>query len=41
MPSAAKIEPQHGKSKAAQGLHGIEDNFVVHRAAEKRVRMAH
>jgi len=36
---AAKIEPQHGKSKPVQRLHRVKDRFGVHCPAEQRVRM--
>src|SRR6266496_3674969 len=38
---SAKIEPKHRESKTVQRLHGMEHNFIVQRAAEHRMRMAH
>ena len=38
---AAKIEAQHRPSKSMQRLGRMENNFVVQRAAEERVGMAH
>ena len=38
---AAEVEAQHGKAERVQGLHGVEDDFVVHGSAVERVRMAH
>ena len=37
---AAKVEAQHGKTKAVQRLHGMEDDFIVQRPAKQRMRMA-
>lgn len=37
---AAEVETQHGETKTVQGLHGVEDNFVVQRSAEQGMRMA-
>ena len=37
--SASKIETQHRKSKRVQRLHRMIDNFVVHGAAIKPMRM--
>ena len=37
---AAKVEAEHGKSKAVQRLHGVEDDFVVQRSSIERMRMA-
>ena len=31
---AAKIEPQHGKTEAAQRFHGVVHHLVVHGAAK-------
>jgi hypothetical protein len=39
-PGAAKVEAKNGKSEAVQGFHGMEDDFVVERAAEERMGMA-
>ena len=36
---AAKVEAQHGETKTVQRFHGVEDDFVVQRSAEQRVRM--
>ena len=38
--SATKVEAQHRKSERIERLHGMEDDLVMHRPAEKRVRMA-
>src|SRR5208283_1444032 len=35
-----EVESQHGKAKAVQHLHGVEDDLVVQRSAKQRVRMA-
>src|SRR5689334_10361728 len=40
-PRAAKIESQYGNSMLVQNLRHLEDDFVVHGAAEERMRMAH
>ena len=37
---AAEVEAQHGKSERVQGLHGVEDDFVVHGPTAQRMRMA-
>ena len=37
---AAKIESQNGKSKSIKRFGGLIDDLVVHRAAEKRMRVA-
>ena len=37
---AAKVEAQHRKAEAVQHLHRVEDDLVVHGAAEERMRMA-
>jgi len=37
---AAEVEAQDGESEAVQGLHGVEDDFVVQGSAENRMRMA-
>ena len=39
-PDPAKVEPQYRKSEAMQGFSGLVDDFVVHGAAEKRMRVA-
>lgn len=36
---APKVEAQHRKAKVAYCLHGMKDNFVMHGAAKKRMRM--
>jgi len=36
---APKIEPQHGKAKTIQHLHGVINDFVVHRPAKQRMRV--
>jgi hypothetical protein len=36
----SKIEAQDRKSEAIQRLHGMEDDFVVHRPAINRMRVA-
>lgn len=38
--SSAEVEAQHGKSETAQSLHRVEDDFVVQRSSEQRMRMA-
>ena len=37
---ATEVEAQHRKSERIQGLHGMEDNFVVHGSTPQRVRVA-
>ena len=37
---AAEIKAQHGESEVVERLHGVEDDFVVQRAAKQRMRMA-
>ena len=37
---AAEIETEHGESEAVQSFHGVEDDFVVQRAAEHGMGMA-
>ena len=37
---SAEVEAQHGKAEAVQRLHGVEDDLVVQRPAEQRMRMA-
>jgi hypothetical protein len=37
---SAKVEAQHGKSKAVQCLHRVKYDLIVKRSAEKRMRMA-
>ena len=37
---AAKIESQHGDAEGIERLRRLIDDFVVHGAAEKRVRVA-
>jgi len=37
---AAKVEPQHGKTKTVQRLHSVEHDLVMQRPAEQRMRMA-
>ena len=38
-PGAAEVEAQHGKAEAVERFHGVEDDLVVHGAAEERMRM--
>ena len=40
-PGTAKIESQHGNTKRIQRFCRLIDDFVVHRTAEKRMRMAY
>ena len=37
----SKIETQNGYSKAMQCFRSLVNNFIVHRAAKQRMRMAH
>lgn len=37
---AAEVEAEHGESEAVERLHGVEDDFIVQRAAEERMGMA-
>ena len=37
--NAAEIEAQHGKAKTIQHLHGVINDFVVHRPAKQRMRV--
>lgn len=37
---ATEVEAQYRKAEGVQGLHGVEDDLVVHGAAEERVRVA-
>src|SRR5580700_1044145 len=37
---AAEIESQYGKAARVQRLRGLKHDFIVHRAAEERMRMA-
>jgi hypothetical protein len=39
-PSASKIESQHRQAQSIQRFRRLINHLVVHRAAEKRVRMA-
>src|SRR5712692_1280008 len=39
-PRAAKIESQHGEAEGSERFRRLIDHFVVHRAAEKRMRVA-
>ena len=36
---SAKVEAQHGKSKAVQRFHGVKDDFVMQSSAKQRMRM--
>ena len=36
---AAEVEAEHGESEAVEGLHGVEDDFVVERSSVQRMRM--
>ena len=36
---STEVEAQHGKAKAVQRLHGVEDDFVVQRSAKQRMGM--
>src|ERR1700674_3801206 len=36
----AEVEAEHGKSEAIERFHGVEDDFVVERSTEERMRMA-
>jgi hypothetical protein len=38
--STAKVEAQHRESETVEGLHGVEDDLVMQRAAVDRVWMA-
>jgi hypothetical protein len=37
---ATEVETEYGERKAIQGLHGVEDHFVVERSSEERMGMA-
>src|SRR5206468_4272568 len=37
---SAEVEAQHGKSKAVQSFHRVEDDFVVQRSTEEWMGMA-
>src|SRR5271157_1028815 len=37
---SAEVEPQDRKAEGVQRLHGLEDDFVVHRSAKHGMRMA-
>src|SRR2546422_1157547 len=39
-PRAAEIESQHGKAEGSERLRRLVNHFVVHRAAEERMRVA-
>lgn len=39
-PSTPEVEAQHGKSETIEGLHRVENDLVVQRAAVDRVWMA-
>src|SRR6185312_3105748 len=38
-PGAAEVEAEHVEAEGVQSLHGVENNFVVHGPAIKRVGM--